>query len=283
MTKGSFIMILVVLVLSLDNLYAVNKDLEKSRMSDEDKKSKEVVISTKSTGIFISSVSLNRTNLEKLSDPDPMVRRNAVIYLGTEKKKENVPSLIKMLDDESPEVKRAAVNALSKIKDSRAVSPLIDKFKAETNLNLKTDIIIALGELKSVVSVPTLKSLLRDPYPAFRNEAVRALGKINSPETYKDIVTMLNDEAEGVRVITADVAGALKLRSSVPLLVKNLQDPVAVVRRACARAIGQIGEISALPELEKLMQDKDQQVISAAKEAMEKINKEVSRRKDLKK
>lgn len=283
MPRKLVVLVLAILLLTAYYVCAAKKNEAKSKQSAQDENASAVAVSTSPSEVIISTGSQNRTNLEKLYDPDPIVRRNAIIYLGTERKKENVPSLIKMLDDESPEVKRAAVNALANIKDSRAVSPLIDRFKAETNLNLKMNIIIAMGELKSAVSVPTLKTLLKDPYPAFRNEAVRALGKINSPDTYKDIVAMLNDEAEGVRVITADVAGVLKLRSSVPLLVKNLKDPVAVVRRACARAIGQIGEISALPELEKLLQDKDQQVILTAKEAIEKINKAVSTKKDLKK
>ena len=115
----------------------------------------------------------SRTNLEKLADPDPVVRRNAVIYLGAEKKKENFDVLTKMLDDTDIEVRRSAVNALSASGDPRAASILIEKFKTEGNTNVRINIVAALGELRSRTAVDTLKSLLKDSYPAFRNEAVR--------------------------------------------------------------------------------------------------------------
>jgi HEAT repeat protein len=65
------------------------------------------------SGVELSSPTVDaRTNLEKLADPDYLVRRNAVIYLGAEKKKENVPQLLAMLSDQNTEVQRAAVSAL---------------------------------------------------------------------------------------------------------------------------------------------------------------------------
>ena len=251
-----------------------------AQVIDENKKEVPVV-SPESSEIAVSTAPQvgERTNIDKLSDPDPMVRRNAIIYLGSEKKKSSVARLLIMLDDENAEVRRAAINALAAIGDSRAAGPLMDKFKKETNINIKMNIIIALGELKSAAAIPLLKTVLKDPYPAFRNEAVHAFGKINSVETYKDIVGMLNDEAEGVRVRAADVVGKLKLRSAETLLIKNLKDPVAVVRQACAKAMGEVGQVSSMVELEKLLEDKNESVVAAAKDAIEKIRKRSAEKK----
>lgn len=243
--------------------------------ADEVKKTavKKPVSSKKASVQSKKPAAAAKTNLQKLSDPDPLVRRNAVIYLGMEKNKNNIIPLLKMLNDENVEVRRAAINALANIGDARAVKTLIEKFSAENIEAVKVNIIYGLGELKDSGSVEFLKNLLKDTAPTFRSEAMRALSKINNPDTYSDLINMLNDDAEGVRVMAAEVAGTLKLNTAVPFLVKNLNNPVPVVRRTCIMALGQIGDASVIPELENSLKDRDSNVALAAKEALENIKK----------
>lgn len=217
-----------------------------------------------------------RTNLEKLSDPNPYVRRNAAILVGNEKKKENVPALLQLLGDPNPEVRRAAINGLAATGDKRAVAPLVNGFKTEQNLSVKMNIIAALGDLKGAGSLPLLKSLLKDPYPVYRSEALRSLGKINAPDTQEAMVAMLKDEAEGVRAMAADTVAELKLRSAAPLLVQNLKDPVVAVRRTAAHALGVVGTSTVLPDLQGALSDPDAGVAAAAKEAITQIEKRVA-------
>jgi HEAT repeat protein len=214
-----------------------------------------------------------RTNTEKLSDPNPMIRRNAVVYIGSGRNKSSFPSLSKMLGDTSPEVRRAAVNALVGLDDPRTVKALMDKLGFEQDVSVRMNIVVAFGDIKSSSTVPVLLTLLKNPYPQFRGEAVRALGKINAPETYPAIVEMLNDEAEGVRMMTADVTSGLKLTAALPLLIKNLSDPVPMVRRSCAQALGVIGDPSAIPALKRIQNDPDMSVRAPALEAIEKLKK----------
>jgi HEAT repeat protein len=217
-----------------------------------------------------------RTNLEKLSDVDPFVRRNAVIYLGSEKNKKYTAELIPMLNDPNREVRRAAVNALSNINDKSAVQPLMDRFKIENDLNVKMQIVVALGELRSALSLNLLKTLLKDPYPAFRNEAVRAMGKLNDKSTYSDLVLMLKDEAESVKVIASNFVRDLKIKSAQSYRIENLQSPSSVVRMAAAQALGEVGDEASIVSLNKLLQDQDGTVVVAVQEAVEKINKKAA-------
>ncbi|MBN1823909.1 MAG: HEAT repeat domain-containing protein [Endomicrobiales bacterium] len=212
-----------------------------------------------------------RTNIEKLSDENPRTRRNAVIYLGSEKKSSNVPHVIRMLKDDDIEVRRAAVNSLVMIGDQRAVKALINRFPKEPNMNARINIVTALGDLKAEAAISLLKKMLKEPYPVFRSEAVRALGKIGSPETYKDVVAMISDEAEGVRVTASQVAGNLGIKAAVQPLVKNLDNPIAIVRKAAVEALAVIGDASARPQIEKLSSDENASVASAAKEALKKL------------
>lgn len=213
-----------------------------------------------------------RTNVEKLTDENPMVRRNAVIYIGSERKKENVPALVPMIDDASVEVQRAAIDALAKTGDTERVAPVLTgKFSREKNYAVKQNIIVALGDLQARSALPLIKAQLKDPFPGMRNEALRALGKINDKQTYGDIVAMLKDESEGTRMMAADVVGKLQLAAGAEQLRKNLKDPVSLVRRSSARALGQLKASSALADLQLLLKDTDVGVAAAAKQSIEEI------------
>ncbi|MFH1367686.1 MAG: HEAT repeat domain-containing protein [Elusimicrobiota bacterium] len=215
-----------------------------------------------------------RTNAEKLFDEDVQVRRNAVIYVGSERNKKNIPLLLPLLDDSSVEVRRAAIDALGKTGDKEEVpAALMEKFKSEKNYAVRQNIVVALGELQAKSALQFLKARLKDPFPGMRNEAIRALGKINDKSTYADITAMLKDQAEGTRIMAADVIGKLKIYSpaAVENLKKNLKDPIAIVRRSSVRALGLIGASSALPEIEQMQKDTDPTVAAAAKEAADQI------------
>ena len=212
-----------------------------------------------------------QTHKDKLSDPNPVVRRNAIIYIGYEKKKENVPALVKMLADENVEVRQAAVNALAVTGDAGALNPLMSRFKVENDPGVKLNIIVALGDLKNKAALPFLISLVKDPYPAFRTEVVRSLGKMNAPEAYDAVIQLLADEADGVKIMAAQVSGELKLAKAVPFLVKNLDIPIDAVKKSCAEALGNIGDSATVSALEKLLTEKNEAIVSTVKEAIEKI------------
>ena len=213
-----------------------------------------------------------RSNIDKLTDPDPTVRRNAVIYLGAEKNKANIPTLIRMLDDSNIEVKRAAINSLVNMKSTRAETRFFAMLKTEKNVSVKVNLISALGDMQAKTAVQALEGLLSDPYPLYRSEALKALGKINDPQTYPGIVNMLKDEAEGVRIMAAQVSAMLKLSEAIPLIAKNTNDGVGAVRRISAQALGELGDISVMADLQKLLTDKDQSVVIAARNAIDHIN-----------
>ena len=262
MVKNLFVL-LIIAALCVSSIFASNKKAKAA--ADAPKPANATAVSTE------TAKPDTRTNLEKLADPDPVVRRNAVIYLGLEKNKSNFTAISNMLQDTDTEVRRSAVNALASSGDARAASVLIDRFNTEGNNNVKINIVTALGELRSKTAIGMLKSLLKDTYPIFRNEAIRALGKINAPETYPQIAAMLRDEAEGVQVMAADTVARLKIYSAAPDLRRNLGNPVGVVRRSAADALGVVGDNSAVKELEKLLKDADKSVAGAAKSAIANI------------
>src|SRR5262249_20188407 len=62
-----------------------------------------------------------------LDDPEEVVRYAAVQPLAAWATPESVPRLIKFLDSKSPDERRAALGALGRLKDERAIAPLVGR------------------------------------------------------------------------------------------------------------------------------------------------------------
>jgi HEAT repeat protein len=217
-----------------------------------------------------------RTNIDKLSDPDWIVRRKAILYIGIEAKERNIKYLVKMLKDDSLDVRKTALQAILDScvgAESRkaAARTILDNFDQEKNIAMQVNYVKALGTLKSKAAVPKLKLLLKHPYPLMRTYAVKTLTEINDPETYPLFPPLLVNEAESVRIEAARAVGKFRIRSAVPNLLADLDYQISGVRNAAAEALGEVGGEDAVPKLEKLLEDKDAQVAETAKAALAKI------------
>ncbi len=239
--------------------------LDQAKFSDEAASDSDLNI--------IDSTKDFRTNIERLSDANPITRRNAIIYLGSEKNEAALAHIIKMLSDENHLVRRTAVESLSNFRGTKGVvKPLLDLLKIEKDISVKYVTIKVLGDIGSPSAVEPLKSLLNDAYPLFRGEAVKSLGKINDPATYGIIVNMIKDEAEGVRIDAIEVSSKLKIKTAMPLILKNLDDPVAHVRKAACAAVGHLGGADEIKILrKKIVEEPDETVRLVAMNSIELI------------
>ncbi len=110
-----------------------------------------------------------------LSDPSKEIRLTAadsLTYIGTDAE---VPALAAALADSDREVRLAAVNALGRIKDERAVVPLLKLLKSEPE---PYSIVWALGNIGSSQALDALTPLLDDEDRYTRYQTRRALLKI---------------------------------------------------------------------------------------------------------
>lgn len=110
-----------------------------------------------------------------LSDPSKEIRltaADALTYIGTN---EEVPALAAALADSDREVRLASVNALGRIKDERAVVPLLKLLQTERE---PYSIIWALGNIGSSVALDALTPMLDHEDSYTRYQARRALLKL---------------------------------------------------------------------------------------------------------
>jgi HEAT repeat protein len=104
--------------------------------------------------------------------------------------------------DKNTDVRRAAAEALGKIKDPRAVGPLLSAFKDEHPV-VHREAADALGKIGEPAFEPLL-SALKDEDWHVRRGAAEALGEIKDPRAVEPLLSALKDEDLAV------VAGAYR-------------------------------------------------------------------------
>lgn len=198
----------------------------------------------------------------------PTVRRevvDALVRHGTQV----VELLAEKLSDEDMDIRKAAVIALGRIGDERAVPALVGALKRDEAL--RVIIADALAKLGDRRAFEPLLALLGDEDVSVRQAAIAALNSIGHPEMPARAAAMLRDEDALVRESAVRIAGYFGFRECIePLLdccaggdvsvrcaaveqLPFLEDPRAVgilgaalcdespkVRVASARALGYV-------------------------------------------
>lgn len=115
------------------------------------------------------------------------------------KSDQDIEGLIKALEyQEDQNVRLAAASALGRIKDSRAVEPLISAL--EDHPRVREVAALALGEIGDPRAVRGLVTILGDDsWEEGRSTVAKALGKIGDPRATKPLINLLEDKRENVR------------------------------------------------------------------------------------
>ena len=142
-----------------------------------------------------------------LKDNNPFVRQAAVDSLGLLRTRDAVDEIVNVLEtDNEVQVRQSAVVALGYIGDPKVVSVLTKILKSETELPaVKYAVCNTLSILRSTESVPVLVDLINVSDKNLRKSVIYALGKISHPESVKAlreaIDKNLNDEFVVVDII----------------------------------------------------------------------------------
>ena len=215
-----------------------------------------------------------RARIEALRDaPSWPERAAAAESLGRIGHTDGVLPLIDAVQDQSEDkqVKNVASLALRRIRDPRAIEPLIE----------------ALGRGDAAICQPVadvLEGFMPDALPALfdalRNSrtedqrywAARILGASTDSETAVPVIAALQDRSERVRAEAARSLGRLRARQAIHALTDTLlRDPQAAVREEAARALGEIGDERALEALKQALGELPYEVRAGALASMEKM------------
>lgn len=199
--------------------------------------------------------------VDLLSDPDWVVRREAVITLGEMGDERCVEPLARALRDGdwqvrevaieamgqvgSPavetllkllrdwEVRKYAIAALGKIRDERVLDPLMLQLRNDEFKDDAIDALVVLGE----PSVERLIGALRDKDENVRKCAVLALGRIQSGEAIDPLIGMLGDKDWFTRLTAAAALESIGDERGREAMKPLLKDPDMVVKMRVERIL----------------------------------------------
>jgi HEAT repeat protein len=164
-------------------------------------------------------------------------------------------------------VRRAAVEALDKLGDDRAVKPLA-ALLADKDSNLRSTV---EGTLVKFKAVDTLIEALKSSDANARERAASALGKLEDKQATRPLIALLSDRESRVRQSAAEALGKLGDKEAVEPLIALLADRETNVRRAAVEALDKLGDDRAVKPLAALLADKDSNLRSTAREALVKL------------
>ncbi|WP_240664680.1 HEAT repeat domain-containing protein [Methanosarcina sp. MSH10X1] len=163
-----------------------------------------------------------------LDSRDPEIRENAAITLGKIKDEKAVKPLIKLLTDQEWEVESAATNALVEIGEP-AVEPLIKILQDENeNVFLQMKVIAVLAGIKDERAVQPMIQALKEK-PELRADLGYNLGLMGEP-AIEPLIIALGNEDSSVRVRAAEALGRIGDERAVEPLTTALNDEDETVR-----------------------------------------------------
>lgn len=165
-----------------------------------------------------------------LEDQDPEVRASAAQALGKIAVPDSVPALLRSLEDSAPDVRAMSAWALGRFGED-----VLDEAG------------IALAER------------LDDPSPAVKQAAAQALGAVGGTQAIVELLTerLTRSDVE-TRRASVQALTWLEAGSAYHVLIKALADPDAQVRQGAVAALGEMVDPRSLPAIrDRLLKDTD--------------------------
>jgi HEAT repeat protein len=213
--------------------------------------------------------------VNRLSEADKWRERAfAAELLGRVGNAKAVPALLDTIQAtraEDADVREIALRALARIKDPRAVVPLVEALR-KSEVWLAPRIADILGRHGEIVVDPMIGFLNETTRHPARAWAANILGELRAPRAFPVLVRALGDLDDEVRAKAAGALGRLGDRRAITYLLDTLlTDPAPFVRARIAGALGQFNEPEVIERLVRALGDPAWWVRMRSVEALEQI------------
>ena len=115
------------------------------------------------------------------SGANSSVQIKAIQALGVISNRRATKPLIHVIQDNSGEVRDAAVKSIGEIRDDVACDALVELLKTEPSSDLRKQVLCALAEINSQDTIPSIREALCDSDSSVRKSAEEALYKMHVP------------------------------------------------------------------------------------------------------
>ncbi|GAB4267848.1 MAG: hypothetical protein Kow0029_02670 [Candidatus Rifleibacteriota bacterium] len=171
--------------------------------------------------------------LKHLKHPEWFLRKRIVEALGQTMQPTAVAPIISMIEDESVQVRAAAVESLSKV-GNLMPELLVKKLKSSSN-HIKINLIRAMGQLKNKMFLKPLIEELKDRSALFFT--IDALGDLGFAEAEMPLRRLLKDKEWFNRLNALEALAKLHLNNIAQIAQECAQDENDMVRNSAARIL----------------------------------------------
>lgn len=209
---------------------------------------------------------------EALADESLHLRALASVVIGALRDLEGLELLLETKDSEHPEVKKAIVDALRTIGDTRSIPLLarwVGRVGEDDELRLKA--CQALGSIGDDAAMPVLARVMEDDTvaPDVRSAATLAVGTIGGREAQQLLLNGLKKGRVEVRPLCVEALLPFRDASVMEALVAAVErDAAGEVRRLALRAVVELGGATAVHLARGALDDPDSEVRALACKAL---------------
>jgi HEAT repeat protein len=176
-------------------------------------------------------------------------------------------------------VRVAAIEALSEVRDSRVIEPLVFALKDKDHY-IRAMAASALGAIGDVSALPGLLAASNDPSWEVRKATVESLGRLKDPRSVDPLAERLKDSDHDVRLAAAEALGQVGDVRALDRLIVALVDEDSPVRQMAASALLRIdcrwekSELAqkAVPDLKVALKHREYWVRQSASDVLAKIS-----------
>ena len=213
---------------------------------------------------------IETTWLPKLTDKNPIVRRNTANAFGQLRDRKLLANLLKTLKDTCPSVRSIAASTLAELGDEAALRPLLEALN-DDNDTVRYCTVTTLGKL-GTKALPALVKALHHKDCKVRTHAAKALGKLGDRKALPGLLESLNEQHVWVRIAIIEALGKIGDGGALLPLLDRLQDKDDYLRNKVKAALHKLHlDTRALPHLLHALKHKNIHVRYYAAEALAKL------------
>ena len=179
--------------------------------------------------------------IEMAGSDEPLHRLMATYALGKLDAVENLDILTRALDDEVPDIRKVAIEALA------SACNVSDDWR------------------------PLVLPRLSDESKDVRLTVIEVMGQCYAEDFIPHLIEALNDEDDWVKIRAIDALGEHRTQEAIQRLIELLEDSNRFLVMKSIEALGNIGGTSAFRALLEITNSDEYELVSAAEEAIGKI------------
>jgi HEAT repeat protein len=176
-------------------------------------------------------------------------------------------------NDASKYARQYAAHSLGRLRDTRAIEPLIEAMLNDEYCGVRS---VAVKRLQPFGYRQELVLALKDDSSHVRREVATVLGRTRDTRAVEPLKEALKDPDIGVQCEAAIALGEFRDIAAIDSLISVTDCNDENLRRAAAKALGNIGDPRAIQALIKASDDPNRDVRNEGKMALEKIKMRAS-------